>query len=167
MDSDLLLKRDWLEGAAAYASAEIIGLISFGPLVTQTATVRPLGFLAILPLTWTALRRNQRDTATVALILSGFAVWGALLGGGPFADTSLNDSFLLLLMFMISTSIPSLALSADVAMRKRIEAESAACPRRVGSAGSGASDRTCRDPAGTQSGSKNGGAGSAYRRDRP
>ena len=118
----LATKRDWLEGAAAYASAGIIGLISFGPLVTQTATVRPLGFLAILPLTWTALRRNQRDTATVALILSGFAVWGALLGGGPFADTSLNDSFLLLLMFMISTSIPSLALSADVAMRKRIEA---------------------------------------------
>ena len=53
-------------------------------LVQQTATVRPLGFLAILPLTWTALRRNQRDTATVALILSGFAVWGGLLGGGPY-----------------------------------------------------------------------------------
>ena len=46
----------------------------FGPLVTQTATVRPLAS-AILPLT-VALRRNQRDTATVALILSGFAVWG-------------------------------------------------------------------------------------------
>jgi hypothetical protein len=45
-----------------------------------------------------------------------------LLGSGPFADTSLNDSFLLLLMFMISTSVPSLALSADVAMRKGIEA---------------------------------------------
>jgi signal transduction histidine kinase len=118
----LATKREWLEGAAAYASAGIIGLIAFSPLVTQAGTVRPLGFLAVLPLTWSALRRNQRDTATVALILSGFAVWGTLLGGGPFADTSLNDSFLLLLMFMISTSVPSLALSADVAMRKRIEA---------------------------------------------
>ena len=94
----------------------------FSPLVTQATTVRPLGFLAILPLTWAALRCNQRDTATVALILSCFAVWGTLLGSGPFADTSLNDSFLLLLMFMISTSVPSLALSADVAMRKGIEA---------------------------------------------
>ena len=118
----LITKREWLDGAIAYASAGVIGLIAFSPLVTQATTVRPLGFLAILPLTWAALRCNQRETATVALILSCFAVWGTLLGSGPFADTSLNDSFLLLLMFMISTSVPSLALSADVAMRKRIEA---------------------------------------------
>jgi signal transduction histidine kinase/ActR/RegA family two-component response regulator len=115
-------KREWVEAAAAYATAGVIGLTAFSPLVAQTGTARPLAFLAILPLSWTALRRNQRDTATVALILSAFAVWGTLRGGGPFVDASLNDSFLLLLMFMISTSVPSLALSADVAMRKRIEA---------------------------------------------
>jgi signal transduction histidine kinase len=34
----------------------------------------------------------------------------------------MNDRYLLLLMFIISTSLPSLALSADVAMRRRIEA---------------------------------------------
>ena len=33
----------------------------------------PPGFLAVLPLLWAALRRGQRDTATVALILSAFA----------------------------------------------------------------------------------------------
>ena len=114
--------REWAEASAAYTSAVVIGVIAFSPLVTLTGTARPLVFLAILPLTWTALRRNQRDTATVALILSAFAVWGTLRGGGPFGDADLNDSFLLLLMFMISTSVPSLALSADVAMRKRIEA---------------------------------------------
>src|SRR5262249_55474542 len=92
-------------------------------LIAPAGSTGPLGFLAILPLTWAALRRGQRDTATIALLLSGFAVWGTLFGAGPFARTSLNDSFLLLLMFMISTSIPSLALSADVAMRKDIEAD--------------------------------------------
>jgi integral membrane sensor domain MASE1 len=52
-------KREWIEGAAAYTSAGMIGLVAFGPLVTQTGTARPLGFLAILPLTSTALRGNQ------------------------------------------------------------------------------------------------------------
>jgi signal transduction histidine kinase/ActR/RegA family two-component response regulator len=113
--------REWVATAVAYAIAGAVGLITFSPLVTQTGTARPLAFLAILPLALTALRGNRRDTATVAVILSGFAVWGTLRGGGPFADTKLNDSFLLVLMFVISTSVPSLALSADVAMRKRVE----------------------------------------------
>src|SRR6266481_2112980 len=50
-----------------------------------------------------------------------FAVWGTASNGGPFARSNLNDSFLLLLAFMISISVPSLALSADVATRKRHE----------------------------------------------
>jgi two-component sensor histidine kinase len=40
---------------------------------------------------------------------------------GPFVSSSLNESFLLLLTFMISVSVPSLALSADVAVRRRHE----------------------------------------------
>lgn len=110
-----------LEPASVSAAAVVVGLIAFSPLVEQTAHRDPLGFLAIGPLIWAALRRGQRDTATVALILSCFAVWGTMSGGGPFARATLNDSFLVLLMFMISTSIPSLALSADVAVRKRAE----------------------------------------------
>ena len=69
---------------------------------------------------WAALRRDQRETATV-VILACFAVWGTLAGGGPFARSNLNDSFLLLVMFFISISVPSLALSADVLMRRRSE----------------------------------------------
>ena len=64
-----------------------------------------LGFLAALPLLWAALRCDQRDTATTALILSGFAVWGTLAGGGPFAGATSDDSFLPLIMFMIGTSV--------------------------------------------------------------
>jgi DNA-binding CsgD family transcriptional regulator/PAS domain-containing protein len=57
----------------------------------------------------------------VALIISAFAVGCTLLQCGPFAKPSLNDSFILLLAFTISTSVLSLALSADVAVRRRIE----------------------------------------------
>ena len=110
-----------LESVAIFVTACVLGLIAFSPLIEQTPVRDPLGFLAILPLLWAALRRGQRDTATVAFILACFAIWGALARGGPFARPNLNDSFLLLLMFLISTTVPSLALSATIAMRRRTE----------------------------------------------
>jgi PAS domain S-box-containing protein len=110
------------ESAAVFVVAIAIGLVAFSPLIEQTVARGPLSFLAVLPLILAALLRGQRDTATVALILSCFAVWGTLMNGGPFARTTLNDSFLLLLAFIISTAVPSLVLSADVAMRRTTEA---------------------------------------------
>jgi two-component sensor histidine kinase len=112
-------RRDIGRSAAVFAAAIAVGLLAFSPLLEQTPNRGPLAFLAILPLMWAALRRDQRDTATTVLILSCFAVWGTLSDGGPFARAgSLNDSFLLLLAFMIGISVPSLALSADVTRRK-------------------------------------------------
>ena len=113
--------QEWAQSCAVFGAVIAVGLIAFSPLIEQTASRGPLAFLAVLPLMWAALRRNQRDTATTALILACFAVWGTASNGGPFARTNLNDSFLLLLAFMISISVPSLALSADVATRKRHE----------------------------------------------
>ena len=77
---------EWTERAAVYAGAAAIGLVLFSPLVTHSATTSPLGFLAILPLTWAALRCNQRDTATAALILSGFR------GPGDYVVVSVADT---------------------------------------------------------------------------
>ncbi len=122
-DRASLRGRELLELLAVFAAAAAIGLIAFSPLLEPTARRAPLGFLTVLPLLWSALRRGQRDTATVALILSCFAIWGALVSGGAFQQTSLNESFLLVLMFMIATAVPSLALSADAAARRRTEGE--------------------------------------------
>jgi PAS domain S-box-containing protein len=109
------------ESAGVFAGAIGVGLVAFSPLLAQTANRSALAFLAIAPLMWAALRRNQRDTATAALLLSCFAVWGTAADGGPFARASLNESFLLVVMFMISAAVPSLALSADAAARRRAE----------------------------------------------
>ena len=114
-------RADVLETIGVYATAVAVGLIAFSPLLDQFEIRGALGFLSILPLLWAALRRGPRDTATVGLILSGFAIWGALAFSGPFSRVTLNESFLLLLMYMISTSVPCLALSADVAVRRSTE----------------------------------------------
>ena len=107
--------------ALLLGATSIIGLVAFSPLLQQITARGPLGFVAIGPLLWAALRHNQRDTATVALMLSAFAIWGTLSDGGPFARPNLNNSFLLTIAFVISTAVPSLVLSADVATRRLSE----------------------------------------------
>jgi len=114
-------RRELIQSCVIYVATIAVGLIAFSPLLEQSPTRNSLAFLAILPLIWSALRRNQRDTATAALLLSCFAVWGTMSNAGPFVSSSLNESFLLLLTFMISVSVPSLALSADAAVRRRHE----------------------------------------------
>ena len=109
------------DAGAVLACAIAVGLIAFSPLVPRSEYTSPLGFLAILPLVWAALRRGPRETATVGLILTCFAIWATIERAGPFGEIGLNESFMLLLTFMISVSVPSLALSADVAVRRQTE----------------------------------------------
>ena len=111
--------RTLARSGAAFGTAAVIGLIAFSPLSRHIANSSLLAFFSIVPVMWTALCHGQRDTATTSLILVCFAVWGAMSYSGPFARDNLNDSFLMLLAFMISISVPSLALSADVAMHER------------------------------------------------
>jgi PAS domain S-box-containing protein len=111
-------RADWRRFALLMLAAAIVGLVAFSPLIPQTAARGALAFLAIAPLLWAALRHDQRDTATTALALCAFAVWGALAGGGPFARPDLNEAFLLVIAFIIATAVPALVLSADVAVRR-------------------------------------------------
>jgi PAS domain S-box-containing protein len=110
-----------LQSLAIYLAAAAVGIVAFSPLFEDLPYRGPLAFLALVPLVWAALRGHQRDTATASLILAAFAIWGVRSGTGPFAGPDLNFSFLMFLMFLISVSVPSLALSADAAIRHRTE----------------------------------------------
>ena len=110
-----------IESFATFLTAGMIGIVAFSPFLGQSTYRETLGWLAILPLIWAALKCDQRTTATVALILSAFAVWGVVFERGPFMHTTLNQSYLLLLMLIICMSVPSLTLSAAIAVRKRTE----------------------------------------------
>jgi signal transduction histidine kinase len=103
-----------LQTFLAYAGAALVGLLAFSPLSPTPAGPRSaLAFLAILPLLWSALRLGLRDTATTALIISAFAIWGVLTGSSSFNQSSLNESLLLLVAFIVAATLPSLALAAD------------------------------------------------------
>ena len=123
---DELLRMAWLMVATI-----AVGLVAFSPLLEQTPRRGAFAFVAIGPLLWAALRYSQRDTVTVALVLSSFAIWGTLANNGPFAAANLNDSFLLLLMFVISTAVPSLVLSADVSVRRQVRMRQAILVREL------------------------------------
>jgi PAS domain S-box-containing protein len=114
-------RRERVAVALAVGSAVAVGLIAFSPLLPRSQYTSPLGFLAIVPLVWAALRRGPRDTASISVILTAFAIWATAEKAGPFGQFDLNESFLLLLTFMVSMALPSLALSADVAMRRNTE----------------------------------------------
>ena len=95
-----------------------VAIVAFSPLMPDVKYRGTAAFLAIIPLMWAALRLNQRETATIAAILSSFAVWGQQAGVGPFNHPDPNESILLLLTFMASSSVSALALSAAVQTRK-------------------------------------------------
>jgi len=76
-------RNEFLETIGVLATATAVGLIAFSPLIEQTPSRDPLGFLVILPLLWAALRRGPRDTATVALVLAGITIWGRSRAAAP------------------------------------------------------------------------------------
>lgn len=123
-----------LESSAVFAATGALGVVAFSPLMAEMPDRAPLGVLAVLPLLWAALRRGPRDTATAALILFGFVFWGAISAGGPFAAGPHDQSSTLLLMFMIGITMPSIALAADVAVRRRTEGVLRDARRELGQA---------------------------------
>jgi two-component sensor histidine kinase len=104
-----------------YLAASVVGLVAFSPIIDLSVHKGTLGFLAMAPLLWAALHQGQRDTATVGFILACFAVWGASAADISADRATQNDSFLLVSVFVIGAALPSLALSAEVTIRKEAE----------------------------------------------
>ncbi|MBX3428975.1 MAG: MASE1 domain-containing protein [Hyphomonadaceae bacterium] len=99
---------------ASFAGAIFVATIAFSPISPVPLEARSaLAFLVILPLLWSALRLGLRETATMALLISSFAVWGVIAGSSPFVQATLNSSLLLLVTFIVSATLPSLALAAE------------------------------------------------------
>lgn len=80
-----------------------------------------LPFLYLPILVWAAFRLGQRETATVALLIAGSAIWRTLQGVGPFVQGTENESFLLIGAYMSTVTVTAMALAAGVSERRRVE----------------------------------------------
>jgi diguanylate cyclase (GGDEF)-like protein len=114
-------RRQALEAAALLLSLLVVGLAAFDGLFPWRDQHYPLEFLCVPLLLWAAFRFEQREAATVVVLLSGLAIWGTLRGYGPFARGSVNESLLLLQAFQGVSAIITLVLAAAVAERKEAE----------------------------------------------
>src|SRR5262249_25697201 len=116
-------RNDLLKTMLILMVASAVGLVVFYPPESVVSGKASMSFLAMAPLLWAGLRRGPRDTATVALLLACFAVWGTAAGNSPFANPGNRDeSFLLVTMFIIGAALPSLVLSAEVAEHRHATA---------------------------------------------
>src|SRR5258706_6910432 len=108
-------RRQALEAVGLLACLAVVGITVFGGLVPWRDKHYPLEFLCVPLLLWAAFRFEQREAATVVLLLAGVAIWGTLRGYGPFTRPLFNESLLLLQAFHGVSSVITLVLAAAVA----------------------------------------------------
>ena len=92
----------------------------FGPFI-HTRHKYPLQFMLVPVLIWAAFRFGPRETATLTVLLAGWATWGTINGRGPFTTESQNEALLLGQAFLAVTTVMALALAAAVQERKDAE----------------------------------------------
>jgi diguanylate cyclase (GGDEF)-like protein len=102
-------------------SLMVTGQIVFGPFLLKGMKNVPLEYWCIPFLVWSAVRFGPREAAAISVILSGLAIRGTLLGFGPFAVGSRNESLLLLQAFMGIISVMTLTLAVMSEERRQAE----------------------------------------------
>jgi PAS domain S-box-containing protein len=68
-------------------------------------------------LMWGAVRFGQRGSVTTAFIISAIAVWGTVVGRGPFVEADLHRSLFALQTFVAVTAATFLILGASISER--------------------------------------------------
>ena len=94
--------------------------VIFGPLM-NTGHRYPLQFLLVPIMIWAAFHFGPRETATLTVLMAGWATFGTINGRGPFASESENEALLLGQAFLTVNSVMALALAAAVQEGKDTE----------------------------------------------
>jgi PAS domain S-box-containing protein len=115
------LRARWREAALLVVAVVAVGLVVFSDVFAAATKNRPIAFLSVPVLAWTALRFGQREAVTVIALLATLAVAGTSRGLGPFAVGSPNESLVLLQMFMATMAATMLPVGAGVLERQRAE----------------------------------------------
>jgi len=115
--------RGWTKSRLAETAAFFLLLILVGQLLfsgwSSNGIVNSLPYLIIPFLLWAGFRFGLREAATGGALVAGMAIWGSVNGNGPFVRQQLNESLLLLQVFVCAISVTAIALVAAMTERQR------------------------------------------------
>lgn len=109
--------RSWIELLILFGSIVVIGQSLFGGWFA-TNTITSLPYLVAPLLLWAAFRFGPRESAFAVVVVSGLAIYGTVNGTGSFVRNELNESLLLLQVFVCVIAVMNIALAAAVAERR-------------------------------------------------
>jgi PAS domain S-box-containing protein len=110
----LLLRPRALRSMAAGRWAEAGGalLVLLASMVVIGRVDQPIGFLAIPPVVWIAVRFGPGAASWLILVLDMTVVAATAAGRGPLADEAANTAFLILQAFALTASLLGLTVAA-------------------------------------------------------
>jgi signal transduction histidine kinase len=111
-----------LEAAALFAALIAVGLTVFGWRFSTGTLGNPLAFLCMPLLVWAAYRFDPRVASAALLVTSAIAVVGTIRATRGLERWELNDSLVILQVFLGVASVSPLGLAAVVSERRRVEA---------------------------------------------
>ncbi len=111
----------WWEVTLCYALLLVATYSVFIGNTTALFSGKPFTFVLIPFLVWPALRFGQRGAATAACLIACISVWGTIHGSGPFHLDSLNESLLVLELFLSVVALTALSIAAVVTEQHHAE----------------------------------------------
>jgi signal transduction histidine kinase len=107
-------------------AAEAVGFAALLLIASDIVFTGDFGrtFVLVPFVVWAAFRFGQREVTTASAVICGLALWYTLRAGiGPFASVPLNESLLLLLVFVSTVVVTGLVLCAVLSqLRAAMEA---------------------------------------------
>lgn len=109
----------FLEAAALLILISISAIVTFVVPTPIPLKYYPIARLLVPFLIWAAFRLGQKGVTISSVVVSVLAIWGTSKGLGPFVGRSVNDSLLVLQVFLGSNIVMFLFLAATVEERKQ------------------------------------------------
>lgn len=108
-----------VEPAAFLAGLLLVSIGVFQETEAAWSTTPALLYVPLPLLLWAALRLGPLAVSLGLLMITGFAVWGAIHGLGPFVAGSAEENALAVQLFLIVIGVPNLLLVAGLEERRR------------------------------------------------
>lgn len=112
----------WVEFALMLAATSLITLAAFGGWnFTPRVEPYPLAFVVFPSLIWAAVRFEQHGSVVANFLTAAIAVGMTIVGKGPFASLGLQESIVVLWVFIMVTTVPALLLAVSISERHHAE----------------------------------------------